>query len=195
MIPTLFFLAYSFKVIGIDCAGCAPPIVKALRAVPGVTSAKVDTKSGLVTVEIPDGFDKSKLRAAVVNAGFETEESFKALPPEVAKKLDIAPYDGKSLAAGKITVVDYYADWCGPCHVLEARLQRYMVAHPNVAVRRADIGKWDTRFAREATKFGAEALPYIRVYDARGKFVAAVTGSMWDEVLAALEKAAVRNAE
>jgi hypothetical protein len=27
------------------------------------------------------------------------------------------------------------------------------------------------------------------VYDARGKFVTAVTGGMWDEVLAAIEKA------
>jgi len=43
--------------------------------------------------------------------------------------------------------------------------------------------------AAQATHFGAEALPYIRVYDAHGKFVASVTGGMWDEVLAAIEKA------
>ena len=35
----------------------------------------------------------------------------------------------------------------------------------------------------------AEALPYIRVYDAKGKFVASVTGGMWDEVLIAIAKA------
>ena len=35
------------------------------------------------------------------------------------KRVDIA----KIVAPGKITIVDFYADWCGPCHVLEARLQ------------------------------------------------------------------------
>jgi copper chaperone CopZ len=185
----ILLLIYSFKVIGIDCAGCGPPILEAVKAVPGVKRASIDLKTGMVTVDVPEGFDKSKLRQAVVNAGFETGDAFKPLPPEVVKTLDIAPYDGKTLVPGKITIVDYYADWCGPCHVLEARLQRYMAAHPNVAMRRADIGKWDTRFAREATKFGAKALPYVRIYDANGKFVEAVTGGMWDEVLVALEKA------
>jgi hypothetical protein len=64
-----------------------------------------------------------------------------------------------------------------------------MVAHPNLAIRRADIGKWNNAAAAQATHLGAEALPYIRVYDAHGKFVTSVTGGMWDEVLAAIEKA------
>ena len=67
--------------------------------------------------------------------------------------------------------------------MLESRLERYMVAHPNLAIRRADIGKWNNAAAAQATHLGAEALPYIRVYDARGKFVTSVTGGMWDEVL------------
>ena len=186
----IFLLAVSFKVIGIDCAGCGPPIVKALKAVPGVKSARVDTKSGMVTVDVPQGFDEKKLHAAVVNAGFETAANFTPLSPEAVKKLDIAPYDGETRVLGKITIVDYYADWCGPCLVLETRLHRYMAAHPNVALRRADVGKWNTPAAKQATRFGAKALPYIRVYDTNGTFVEAVTGGMWDEVLAALEAAA-----
>jgi len=195
----IFLIAFSFKVIGIDCAGCGPPIVRALRAVPGVKSAKVDTKTSMVTVDVPDGFDKSKLREAIVNAGFETEAGFSPLAPEVVKTLDIITFDGKSkvdivkaLAPGKVTVVDFYADWCGPCHVLETRLQRYMLAHPTVALRRIDIGKWNNAGARQATQFGAEALPYVRVYDGKGRLVAGVKGGMWDEVLEAVEKAGKR---
>jgi copper chaperone CopZ len=198
----LFADTLTFKVIGIDCASCAPPVKKALASVAGVTSVKVDTEAKTATVNVPAGFDKAKLREALSNAGFEAsfpgekESVIEPLPANVLKSLDIVRYDGKSaldigkvLAAGKITIVDYYADWCGPCNVLESRLERYMVAHPNLAIRRADIGKWNNAAASQATHFGAEALPYIRVYDAHGKFVAAVTGGMWDEVLAAIEKA------
>jgi copper chaperone CopZ len=201
MITAIFAIAFSFKVIGIDCAGCGPPIVRALSAVPGVKNAKVDTKTSMATVDVASDFDKSKLREAISNAGFEAEfpgetrTDIAPLASEVVKTLDIVAFDGKSkvdiakaLAPGKVTVVDFYADWCGPCHVLEARLQRYMLAHPTVALRRIDIGKWNNAGARQATQFGAEALPYVRVYNGKGKFVGAVVGGMWDEVLLALEK-------
>ena len=64
-----------------------------------------------------------------------------------------------------------------------------MQAHRNVALRRLDIAHWDNVAAHQASDLGAQALPYVRVYDARGKFVTAVTGGMWDEMLAAIEKA------
>lgn len=185
----------TFKVLGIDCAMCAPPVKKALAAIPGVTNVRVDTDAKTATVDVPPRFDNEKIHTALANAGFEAElpgehrAGIGPLPDAERAKLDIAPYDGKSTVAGKITIVDYYADWCGPCTVLEQRLEHYMAAHPSFALRRANIGKWDTAAARQATRLGATALPYIRVYSADGKFVRAVTGGMWDEVLAALEKA------
>ena len=78
----------TFKVVGIDCAKCAPPIVKALNSVEGVTSAKVDAKQKTATVEIPAHFDREKLRAAVSNAGFEAvfagekPRDIEPLPPD-----------------------------------------------------------------------------------------------------------------
>jgi len=32
MTPSIFFIALSFKVLGLDCATCAPPAVRALSA-------------------------------------------------------------------------------------------------------------------------------------------------------------------
>ncbi|MEA2569874.1 MAG: hypothetical protein QOI24_1875 [Acidobacteriota bacterium] len=194
---------FTFKVAGIDCAGCAPPIVKALAAVPGVSNARVDWKGGTATVDLAANADKAKLRDAISNAGFvaifpgERPKEIEHLPADEVKKLDIVTYDGakrvdieKSLAAGKVTVVDFYGDWCGPCAVLEARLQHLMQGKANLAIRRINIGKWNNAAAKQATReFHASALPYIRVYAANGKFVEAVTGGMWDEVLAAIEKA------
>lgn len=204
MHPLVLLLALetlTFKVIGIDCAACGPPIVRTLGAVDGVKNPRVDVKAGTATVEIPPQFDREKIRAAISDAGFaavfagETPRDIEALPADVVKTLDIRAYtDGRRvdipaiLAPGKITIVDFYADWCGPCRVLETRLQHYMNGKSNLALRRVNIGKWDNDAAKQATELRAEALPYIRVYDARGKFVTAVTGGMWDEVLAAIEK-------
>lgn len=193
----------TFQVIGIDCPKCAPPIVKALTAVEGVKSAHVDAKAKTATVDVPAGFDREKLRAAIENAGFEAvfpgekTKDMGPLPAAVAAKLDIRSFtDGRRvdlariLAPGKVTIVDFYADWCGPCQVLETRLQHLMSGgKPNLAVRRINIGKWDNDAAKQMTELRAEALPYLRLYNAHGAFVAAVTGGMWDEVLGAIEKA------
>lgn len=191
--------AFEFRVVGIECKLCAPPIQKALAAVRGVGNARVDWKKGMATVEIPPGFDKTKLKAALENLGFEavfpgeTARSLEPLPPEDLAKLDVRRFDGtepldeRSLAvSGKTTLVDYYGDWCGPCRVLEIRITRYMTLHSDIALRRVDIGKWDNAAARQITRLGAASLPYVRVYDAAGKFLG--SGGMWDEVLELIEK-------
>lgn len=199
----LFADTITFTVIGIDCQGCAKPILGALRGVDGVKSAKLDWQKGIAAVDVPATFNREKLRTAMTDLGFEavfpgeTRKDIEPLAPDVLKTLDIrtdakgAKIDiRKTVAAGKITIVDFYADWCGPCKVLEMRLHNFMSAHPGLALRRVNVGKWDTPAAAQATReFRAEALPYIRVYDAKGNFVADVTGGMWDQVLNAIEKA------
>src|SRR5512133_3195633 len=86
----------TFTVVGIDCEACAPPIVRALKAVPGVRDPKVDWKAGTATVNVPDGFDREKIRAAIRDAGLEAvfpgeeRHDLQPLPEDLRKTLDIA---------------------------------------------------------------------------------------------------------
>jgi copper chaperone CopZ/thiol-disulfide isomerase/thioredoxin len=193
-----------FTVIGIDCKECAPPIVRALRELPGVKSAALDWKKGVATLEVAEGFDRTKIKKAVDAIGYEAifpgedRKEFAALPADVVAKLDIVSYDGatkvdlkKIPVPGKITVLDYWAEWCSPCHFLEKRLQHVLNSNPTgMALRRVNVGKWDNAAARQATsEFRLEALPYVRVYDRNGKFAGDVTGGSWDELLKVLEAA------
>ncbi|HET7435838.1 MAG TPA: cation transporter [Thermoanaerobaculia bacterium] len=196
----------TFTVVGIDCEGCSAPIVKALRAVPGVKSVKLDWKAGVATVDVPAGFDREQLHKALTNLGFEavfpgeTRKDLQPLPEAANQALDVqTDEEGKKLdlktllVPGKVTIVDFYANWCGPCSVLEMRIRNYMHTHEGFALRRVNVGKWDTPAAVQATReFRAEALPYVRIYDRNGKFVAAVTGGMWDQVLDGFTKAEAR---
>lgn len=197
---------FQFTVLGIDCEACGPPILKALNGIRGVSNATLDWKKGIATVEVSEGLDTGEIKKTLDGIGYEavfpgeTQKDLKPLPPEIVKTLDIVSFDGKTkvdigkaLGSGKVTVVDYWAEWCSPCHFLDARLQHLLKGNPRVAVRRIDVGKWDNAAAKQATsEFRLEALPYVRVYDARGKFVGAVTGGSWDQFLKVLEKAQSR---
>lgn len=58
------------QVDGMTCGGCEESVTKALLRVPGVTAARADHASGLVTVE-GEELPQDALEAAVVDAGYD----------------------------------------------------------------------------------------------------------------------------
>jgi thiol-disulfide isomerase/thioredoxin len=68
----------------------------------------------------------------------------------------------------KYTVFDVYAEWCGPCRFVDARLREVVAARKDVAVRKLNVVDFDTPLAKE---LGArlEVLPYVIVFDPAGK--------------------------
>ena len=71
----------------IQCGSCKMAIEKTLKALDGVTSAKVDLKKKVVAVEfVAAKVDLNKIETAITKAGYAAND--KKADPEAYKKLD-----------------------------------------------------------------------------------------------------------
>lgn len=73
--------------------------------------------------------------------------------------------------AGKFTIIDYYADWCGPCLLLGHQIERLLVERGDVALRKVDIISWETEAAAQIKEFNIKGIPYVRIYAPDGLFL------------------------
>lgn len=95
------------------------------------------------------------------------------------KRLSTAGEDVPSLdahaVAGKVTIFDFYADWCAPCRQLDEHVLGLMKQRTDIAYRRLNIGGWETPLAKHF--LGAvPGLPFVVVFDKSGKRVGAIAG-------------------
>jgi len=70
---------------------------------------------------------------------------------------------------GKVTIIEYFADWCAPCKKLEIQMAEVLLEEPAVAVVKVDIVDWGTPAADMIA--GVAGLPVLDIYDAEGEFV------------------------
>jgi len=113
-------------------------------------------------------------------------------PPQSAD-IAVLVADGRDLPAlephrvpNKVTVFDFHARWCPPCRKVDEHLYPILEKRPDIAVRKIDVGSWDTPVAERWLKDVPE-LPYLIVFDKRGNKIGAVAGAKLaelDEVLA-----------
>lgn len=82
---------------------------------------------------------------------------------------------------GRLVVVDFYADWCGPCRVLAPTLEKVCrELGPRVSLGKVNID----REKELAGRLGVRSIPDVRVY-AGGKKVDAFVGALGEEQLRA----------
>jgi thiol-disulfide isomerase/thioredoxin len=86
------------------------------------------------------------------------------------EEIDIESFVGN----GVVTIIDFYADWCGPCKVAEPHLLK-LAEDPDVKLIQIDIVKWGTPVVQQ---YGIRSIPNMRVFDGNGKQVGEETGSV-----------------
>ncbi len=70
-------------------------------------------------------------------------------------------YDSFRLQPGKVVVIDFHADWCGPCRQLGPILEKIASDHGGKIL----VGKVNVDEYREiAAKEGVQGIPDVRIY-------------------------------
>lgn len=85
------------------------------------------------------------------------------------------------LARGKVTVFDFYAAWCQPCHKVNDHLYAKLARGQDFAIRKIDVGSWDSDVSEQWLDDVPE-LPFLVFYDAKGKKIAEISGAKFNDI-------------
>lgn len=176
-------------------------LVKALAKKDGITEARFDRLKAEVAVRfVPDlilpeamaslsreigyeavvGADKGRYLA---DTDFPAGSDVKWLT-HTGQRVDLVG----SAVAGKVTVFDFYAKWCGPCREVDKTMLQILAADPKVALRKIDVVDWNSPVVKQHL-VATEGLPYLILYGPTGKRFETIAGVELDRLRKAITTA------
>ncbi len=183
----------------INCQTCGSGAATRLRAEPGVYEVTFDAKAAELSLrydaaktspEALASFVKTELGFAVeVGAGKGRYEAKAKWPPELDMKhlpTGVLIDPSEHLVPGKITVIDYWAEWCGPCVEVDRFLVSLARKTPKLAVRKVDLVDWSSPIAKSGE---VTELPYVVVYAPDGRRLGAARGLELEHIAALVARA------
>ncbi len=187
---------------GIDCQSCGMGAVQAVQQEEGVVTARYKRKEAEVHVshantpgmqEVVKGAIEKLGHQVVLGEGKGSYAPFPNYPEgadvgwltKEGAEVDVP----SSLVEGKVTVVDFYAPWCGPCRKVDAQLIQLFGEGADFALRKINIVDWDTPVVKQMGD-RLSNLPMVEVYGPDGQLIDRIVGVDSERLLKALEKGA-----
>ena len=148
------------------------------------------TKSGISKVyfvELPKDVQERFHYNAAIASAYSAQQTVNQSTTAVARSgqsIEVISHGAQidinqHLAFGNVTVVDFYADWCGPCRRLSPSLEQMARSDPEIALRKIDIVNWKTAVVQQ---FNIHSIPQVNVYDRSGRLIGTVVGVDFEKV-------------
>lgn len=172
-----------YSITGVDCADCGSAIKAELKKLKGVRKMEFDINKVELKVVMDNRLADDAVLAAIARSG----PDFKGVVgPGKGAYIPFGKYPKgsdvvvltetgsavgpleKLRVPGKYTVFDLYADWCGPCRVVDAELRELIEHRQDLAVRKLNLVDFKSPLAREQGS-KLKALPYLVVFAPDGK--------------------------
>lgn len=85
-----------------------------------------------------------------------------------------------------MTIIDFYADWCGPCKLVLPTIQQLAQKDPKITLRKIDIVNWESEVSKQ---YHVIALPRVEIYGRKGQLIGRVGGADPNQVRQYVEEA------
>ena len=94
------------------------------------------------------------------------------------EKVTSANFETFTAGEGPV-VVDFYADWCGPCRMLASSLEALAAKYPLLRIGKVNVDEE----GELAMRFGISSIPFVAVFR-NGALAASSLGYVSDDELA-----------